>query len=259
MSRFRTITLIRSALALTMLAVVALAAAQSDGAAIYAQQCAACHGTSGEGTASFPALVDNPVVLGDAREMVRVVLWGRAGMPAFADQLSDAEIAAVTTHERTSWGNDAEPIDEAFVAEVRDEDEDDAEPVDAVGPADEDLELDLPDDWFEQGRDLYQTHCMACHQVDGSGIPGAFPNLAGNPFVTGPVEAVLHIVLNGRAGMPPFAGLGDEQLALIVSYVRQAWENEAHRVDAEMVATVREGDELDLTPTSPLDRPGAGN
>jgi hypothetical protein len=70
---------------------------------------------------------------------------------------------------------------------------------------------------------------------------------------------VIHIVLRGRAGMPSFGGVDDDQIALIVSYVRQAWENDAHPVDAEMVATVRDGDELDLTPTGPLDRPGAGD
>jgi cytochrome c oxidase subunit II len=264
-----------------LVATSAFAAEQPDGAAIYAQQCAMCHGTSGEGTAGFPALAGSQVVLGDAREMVRVVLWGRGGMPSFAGQLSDAEIAAVTTHERTSWGNDAEPIEESFVAEVRDEgaardegeareddeaaredDEDAAEPAETAETADappEDVEVDLPEDWFEQGREHFHTHCVACHQADGSGIPGAFPRLAGNPFVTGPAQNVIHVVLNGRAGMPSFGGVSDEQLALIISYVRQAWENEAHRVDAGMVATVRDGDELDLTPVSPLDRPGAGN
>jgi mono/diheme cytochrome c family protein len=249
----------RAALAAAALAAAAVAWAQTDGAEIYTQQCAACHGTSGEGTAGFPALVGNPIVLGDAREMVSVVLWGRGGMPAFAGVLSDAEIAAVTTHERTSWGNDAEPIDDAVVAEVREEEEDEAEPVDGVGPAPEDVEVDLPEDWFSLGRDAFHTHCVACHQADGSGIVGAFPRLAENPFVTGPVEPVIHIVLNGRAGMPSFGGVDDDQIALIVSYVRQAWENDAHPVDAEMVATVRDGDELDLTPTGPLERPGAGN
>jgi mono/diheme cytochrome c family protein len=73
------------------------------------------------------------------------------------------------------------------------------------------------------------------------------------------VQPVSHTILNGRAGMPSFGGLSDEQIALIVSYVRQAWENDAHPIDAGMVATVRDGDELDLTPTAPLDRPGAGN
>jgi cytochrome c oxidase subunit II len=242
-------------LAVLVLAAAGAAAAQ-DGAELYTQQCAACHGASGEGVAGFPPLAGSEIVLGEPREMISIVLWGRGDMPSFADVLDDAEIAAVISHERTSFGNDAESIDEEEVAEVREEGEEaDREPVDAA-PAD--VAVDLPEDWFDLGRQAYLETCAACHQPTGEGITGAFPALAGNPFVTGPVEPVIELLLTGRAGMPAFSGLSNERLAFIISYIRNAWENEAHLVDAGMVETVREGDELDLEPVQPGERPGAG-
>lgn len=136
-----------------------------------------------------------------------------------------------------------------------------AETEDTVEPEpaeQETVDVDLPEDWFEQGETLYLQNCSACHQSAGDGIPGAFPALAGNPFVTGHPQGIVHLLLNGRAGMPAFGGLPDEELALIASYVRNAWENEAHPVDADMIATVRDGDELDLESGDPMERPGAG-
>jgi cytochrome c oxidase subunit II len=279
----------------------AAAAQEPDGGQLYAQHCAACHMPTGEGMEpTFPALAGNEFLLGDPHGPIGVVLHGRGAMPAFGGQLSDDEIAAVISHERTSWGNEAGPVDAQAVAEVREEPEADApeeepeadapeeepeadapeeEPVpdepdpedpdpDVADPEADDPEvaepdaepvvLDLPEDWFEQGREAYTANCAACHQADGAGVAGAFPPLAGNPFVTAHPQGILHVVLNGRAGMPAFGGLSDERIALIVSYVRNAWENDAHGVDADMVGTVRDGDELDFERVEPLDRPGAG-
>jgi mono/diheme cytochrome c family protein len=88
------------------------------GAQVYASNCQSCHGESGAGIAgTFPPLAGDPVVNGsDADAHIRIVLRGLTGktiggtrysaqMPAFASQLSDAEIAAVIDHERTSWQN----------------------------------------------------------------------------------------------------------------------------------------------------------
>ncbi len=87
------------------------------GPQVFAQDCAACHGASGAGVpGAFPALAGDPVVNGPADAQVRIVLGGLSGktisgvryagaMPPFAARLSDAEIAAVIDHERSSWGN----------------------------------------------------------------------------------------------------------------------------------------------------------
>jgi cytochrome c oxidase cbb3-type subunit 2 len=85
------------------------------GPQVYAQNCAACHGAGVPG--AFPSLAGDPVVNGSAADVhILIVLKGLAGkaiggvhfasqMPAFGAQLTDAQIAAVIDHERTSWGN----------------------------------------------------------------------------------------------------------------------------------------------------------
>lgn len=102
------------------------AAQQSvDGAALYEEHCAVCHGSEGEG-GTGPALAGNST-LEDVTAAVRQVLHGGGGMPPFGDRLSGEEIAAVLTHVRTSWGNDMGSVSAERVGEVRDGDDGSAE------------------------------------------------------------------------------------------------------------------------------------
>ncbi len=90
------------------------------------------------------------------------------------------------------------------------------------------------------GQDLFKQNCSACHQITGKGIPGAFPSLAGDPFVMGPPELVASTVVHGRGGMPTFGPeLTDVQIATILTYVRSAWGNQASPITPDMVAKVR--------------------
>jgi mono/diheme cytochrome c family protein len=90
------------------------------------------------------------------------------------------------------------------------------------------------------GKSLFAKNCAACHQASGAGIPGAFPALKGNKFVLGDSGAVIATVLKGRAGMPTFAGsIDDEKMALVLSYIRQSWGNQAAPVSAQQVQSVR--------------------
>lgn len=78
------------------------------GGAVFAANCAACHQADGKGIPPvFPALDGSPVVQGEHAELLNTVLNGRTGTPmaAFGKQLSDAEIAAVTTYLRNTWSN----------------------------------------------------------------------------------------------------------------------------------------------------------
>lgn len=108
------------------------AGAGIDGAAVYAARCAACHQAGGTGLpGAFPPLAGAEWVTGKAETLVAIVIHGIAGpltvkgatyngaMPAFGVQLQDAEIAAVLTHIRGQWGNQAAPIDTPTVAAVR--------------------------------------------------------------------------------------------------------------------------------------------
>jgi mono/diheme cytochrome c family protein len=93
------------------------------GEQVYGSKCAACHQLTGQGLPGvFPPLKDSAVVTApDPTEHIRTVLRGLSGktigglaygatMPAFADQLTNDEVAAVLSHERTSWGNQAPPV-----------------------------------------------------------------------------------------------------------------------------------------------------
>jgi len=88
----------------------------------------------------------------------------------------------------------------------------------------------------------YTTHCAACHQANGQGIPGAFPSLVGSPVVTGPIAAQLDLVLNGKPGtaMQAFGPkLSDAEIAAILTYQRTSWGNDAGEVQAADVQAAR--------------------
>lgn len=102
-----------------------------DGKAVYAAQCAACHQATGQGLPGvFPPLAGSEWVTGEPRVLANILLHGVEGsievtgqtyqgsMPAFA-QLSDAELAAVASHIRSDWGNQAEALDAELFAQER--------------------------------------------------------------------------------------------------------------------------------------------
>jgi mono/diheme cytochrome c family protein len=112
----------------------AMSASRAErGAKLYDQHCAQCHGDKGEGVpGAYPPLAANRAVnLAVTANLVQVVLNGGFppatagnprpfGMPPFATVLSDADVAAVISHIRTSWGNHAPPVSEFSVSRQRD-------------------------------------------------------------------------------------------------------------------------------------------
>lgn len=77
----------------------------AKGKDVYAANCAACHMAGGEGMGAFPAIKGSKVAQGPLADHVKLVLNGKGNMPAFADQLSEAELAAVVTYQRNGFGN----------------------------------------------------------------------------------------------------------------------------------------------------------
>lgn len=78
------------------------------------------------------------------------------------------------------------------------------------------------------GKEVYDSKCAACHKVDGTGTPPLFPSMIGSAITTGPIEAHIDIVVNGKAGtaMAAFgAQLTDAEIAAVVTYERNAWGN----------------------------------
>jgi mono/diheme cytochrome c family protein len=104
----------------------------------------------------------------------------------------------------------------------------------------------------KQGAKLYADRCADCHGVDGRGVAGIYPPLDGNTAVNEPtgINAIRTVLLGGFApvtagnprpySMPPYAQeLNDEEVATVVSYIRQSWSNKAPAVRPSEVGTYR--------------------
>jgi mono/diheme cytochrome c family protein len=94
-----------------------------DGRRVYEAKCATCHGSDGKGKLPhYPPLANNQSIeMTSAVNPIRMVLNGGYppgtrknpmpyGMPPFAQELSDVEVAAVVTYIRTAWGNQGTPV-----------------------------------------------------------------------------------------------------------------------------------------------------
>ena len=92
------------------------------GEQVYNTSCAACHQPTGTGVPGvFPGLVNSKITIGPAADHINIVVNGKAGtaMQAFGQQLNDADLAAVITYERNSWGNAASVVQPADVKAAR--------------------------------------------------------------------------------------------------------------------------------------------
>ena len=107
------------------------------------------------------------------------------------------------------------------------------------------------------GKAIYMRdgYCNTCHQPDGKGLEAAgFPPLAGSKWVTGSEDRLIKLVLKGIYGpievngkkypgqvpMTPYGGmLNDQEMATLLTYVRNAFGNKAPAVSAEKVKQVR--------------------
>jgi glucose/arabinose dehydrogenase/mono/diheme cytochrome c family protein len=104
---------------------------------------------------------------------------------------------------------------------------------------------------LSEGQKLYYTYCSACHQVDGKGAGGRFPTLAGTDWVLGEKSKLIYTVLNGLEGsievkgesysglMPQHSFLNDEDISVILTYIRSNFGNNASAVEIEEVREVR--------------------
>lgn len=107
---------------------------------------------------------------------------------------------------------------------------------------------------FLKGRTVFGNVCVQCHGAGGTGVPGQFPPLAGSEWVLteNPARAI-RIVIGGLTGpisvkgemfnnsMPPWGPtLSDEQIANVLTYVRNEWGNKAPPVTTEQVAKIRQ-------------------
>lgn len=105
------------------------------------------------------------------------------------------------------------------------------------------------------GERVYNQQCITCHQADGKGVPGVYPPLRGTGWVTGDKGRLIRLVLDGMRGPIVVKGqqydnvmtpherlLNDEQIAAVLTYVRQHFGNDASPVTPDEVMAVREAD-----------------
>jgi cytochrome c oxidase subunit 2 len=82
------------------------------------------------------------------------------------------------------------------------------------------------EEMMAKGEKVYAANCAVCHQATGLGMPPTFPALKGSKVATGAVEEHIGLVLKGKNAMPPFgAALNDMDLAAVITYERNAWDN----------------------------------
>ena len=105
-----------------------------------------------------------------------------------------------------------------------------------------------------RGEKVYTANCAACHQANGMGLPGVFLPINGSKVATGPIDEHIRTVLNGRPGtaMAAFGGkLSDTDIAAVVTYQRNAWDNKTgDAAQPAQIAAARGGAEA-AAPAAP--------
>jgi mono/diheme cytochrome c family protein len=102
----------------------------------------------------------------------------------------------------------------------------------------------------DKGKEVFDQNCLACHQMDGGGVPMLTPSLINSSWVQGDKVKLINVVLKGLKGveidgemfdnpMPPFAHLSDEDIAAVLTYVRANFNNKAGGIKKEEIAAAR--------------------
>ncbi len=106
-----------------------------------------------------------------------------------------------------------------------------------------------------RGLEVYRSACLTCHQADGAGIAGVYPPLRQTAWVEGDEGRLIRLLLHGMEGpmvvdgqrydqrMTKQSHLTDEEIAAVLTFVRQRFGNEAGPVTADEVRRVRQASE----------------
>lgn len=106
---------------------------------------------------------------------------------------------------------------------------------------------------IEFGKNVYSNNCLACHQPEGQGIVGAFPPLAASDYLNADVNRAISTVIHGLSGeikvngetynsVMPAMALNDEDIANVLTYVYNTWDNNGTEVTPKDVAAIRAAD-----------------
>ena len=103
---------------------------------------------------------------------------------------------------------------------------------------------------LDDGKIIYNSTCLACHQGEGQGIKGVFPPLAKSDYLNADVNRSIDIVLHGKSGeitvngekynnIMPKQALSDQEVADVLNYIYNSWDNKKTEITPEMVAKVK--------------------
>ena len=201
--------------------ILSAATAAPDGSQLYRDNCAVCHGDTGDGGVGIPLSLPAFLESVDDNFLQQTIRRGRPGrvMPAFT-KLSDAQINAIVGHIR-GWSGKPAPV---F--------------------SDKPVKGDL-----QKGKTLFASYCAACHGADGEGgtgtgvtfsrkrdLPIIAPALNNPGFLAATSDSMIrHTLQFGREGTPMRSflvqGLTETDIDNLVSYVR-SFENKTDAAPA---------------------------
>lgn len=102
------------------------------------------------------------------------------------------------------------------------------------------------------GKRLYDTNCLACHQGNGEGIPAAFPPLAKSDYLMADKKRSIKVMLEGLSGeitvngvkyngVMPKVVMSDDEIANVLTYIRNSWGNSGDAVTLNEIGEVKSG------------------
>jgi len=156
---------------------------------LYANNCAACHGSDARGAVGFPNLTDGDWLYGGQPDtLLQTISYGRAGvMPPWGAALGEQGVEEVVAYVLTLSGQSS------------------------------------PSDLSAAGQTKFQMFCSACHGPDGKGMQAVgAPNLTDDTWLyENTAESIRYTVVNGRNNMMPaqLELLGEQKVRVLAAYV----------------------------------------
>ena len=108
----------------------------------------------------------------------------------------------------------------------------------------------VPKKVMENGKKVYDTYCLVCHQQDGSGVPNMTPALVKTTWVSGDKTKLVQTIIKGMKGvevdgetydnvMAAHDYLTDQEIADVTTYIRNSFGNKASIITAAEVKAIR--------------------